>query len=172
MAFDPKAIANFFVRCAADERKQLTPLQAIKLVFIAHGWYLGLTEKPLVSEPPQAWKYGPVFPSLYQEFRGYGDGPITSPATTFTADYSLEIVPPPSRSEQEPLCKFLEQVYAQYGKFSGTQLSTLTHQEGSPWYKAWHELGGKHKKNFPIPQDLITEYYKQLRVRNAQSRRS
>src|SRR5687767_12203236 len=77
MTYDPKSIANYFIDLAAAEGKKLTPLQLIKLVYIAHGWYLGLTGKPLINESPQAWQYGPVIPSLYHALKIHGNDAVT-----------------------------------------------------------------------------------------------
>jgi uncharacterized phage-associated protein len=169
MAHHPKAIANYFLDKAESEGRKLTPLQVIKLTFVAHGWHLGLSEKPLVSEPPEAWKYGPVFRSLYREFRDYGDEPIDGRATTYS-NYVSENVPPPSPKKEEALCKFLDQVWRGYGHFTGIQLSAITHREGSPWHVAWYDLGGQYTQNFVIPEDLIIKYYKALQEKNARSR--
>jgi uncharacterized phage-associated protein len=76
--YDPKAIANYFIARAAADGKRLTPLQLIKLVYIAHGWYLGLTGEPLINEPPEAWQYGPVIPSLYPSSAYSLSSPIIS----------------------------------------------------------------------------------------------
>ena len=172
MAYAPKAIANYFLDKAEAEGKQLTPLQVIKLVFIAHGWHLGLTGNGLVTEAPQAWRYGPVFPSLYKEFRVFGNEPITRPAKS-VADYSFTQRPvePPSHTRDAKLCRFLDQVWDQYGAFSGTQLSTLTHQRDTPWEITWNELNAKDNKEVEIPEFLMKDYYAKLRPSDAKSGR-
>jgi uncharacterized phage-associated protein len=38
MATNARAVANEFIRLAAEDGRTLTPLQIIKLVYIAHGW--------------------------------------------------------------------------------------------------------------------------------------
>ncbi len=167
MVYPPKAIANFFLDKAKTEGKKLTPLQVIKLVFIAHGWHLGLTGNKLVSETPQAWQYGPVFPSLYKEFRRFGDEPIRGYAKEVVGYSTERIVAPPSRIDDVKLCKLLDQVWDEYGKFSGTQLSTLTHQRDSPWEITWTELDAKDEKEVEIPEFLIKDYYAKLRLDNA-----
>ena len=63
---DSNKIANEFLRLAKESGQSLTPMQLLKLVFIAHGWMLGLYGEPLISDDVQAWKYGPVIPDLYQ----------------------------------------------------------------------------------------------------------
>src|SRR5438552_18215648 len=113
ITYDPKAIANFFIETAAAEGKKLTPLQLIKLVYFAHGWYLGLTGEPLIDEPPEAWRYGPVIPSLYHALKDYGNGAITSKITDVEVSMeplsftTIEIPPTAERHIQ----RFLESVW-------------------------------------------------------------
>lgn len=40
-------------------------MQVIKMAHIAHGYSLAIHNEPLVDEAVEAWKYGPVVPSLY-----------------------------------------------------------------------------------------------------------
>ena len=84
--YSAKAIANYFLDKADEESISLTPMKIIKLVYIAHGWYLALTDKPLIKDYVEAWTYGPVIPDLYHEFKKYGNRPIQ--------EYATEIVTP------------------------------------------------------------------------------
>jgi len=167
--YDPKAIANFFIERAAAEGKQLTPLQLIKLVYIAHGWYLGLTGEPLINEPPEAWQYGPVIPSLYQALKIYGKGPITEKIYGFDVSSWPKItlttreIPPP---DDENIRQFLDSVWKRYGKFSASQLSLLTHQPDTPWHETWEKNRAKYIKGVDIPERLIKKHYEGLKAEN------
>lgn len=57
-----KAVANHFLELAWSDGTTLNPMQIQKLVYIAHGWHLAITEKPLIHESVEAWTYGPVIP--------------------------------------------------------------------------------------------------------------
>jgi uncharacterized phage-associated protein len=81
MAYEAKAVANHFLDLAQDSRGTLSPMKIQKLVYFSHGWHLSINNgRALIDEAVQAWTYGPVIPSLYHEFKKYGNGPITSPA--------------------------------------------------------------------------------------------
>src|SRR5205814_7982168 len=133
MPYDPKAIANFFIEAAAREGRKLTPLQVIKLVYIAHGKYLAANGKPLINEHPEAWEFGPVIPSLYHEFKIFGNNAIGKKATDFVSQseeqwiFEEREVEPPNRKTDREVCDFLDHIWTQYRKFTASQLSTLTH---------------------------------------------
>ena len=76
MAYDPVTVANRFIELAASKDRALTSMQLNKLTYVAHGFYLAINKRPLIDEPVQAWKYGPVVPSLYRRLKPYGGDPI------------------------------------------------------------------------------------------------
>ena len=57
-----------------------------KLVYIAHGWHLGLFDGLLISERVEAWRWGPVIESLYHEFKEFAKQPITRKAQDYSFD--------------------------------------------------------------------------------------
>lgn len=126
-------------------------MQLIKLVYIAHGWHLGLTSKPLVNENVQAWQYGPVLESLYRAYRCFGSGVIPAGLQAF----------PVALENESALAPFLDSVWKAYSKYSGGQLSTLTHVPGTPWDITWNKNGGCQRRGAVIENDLIREHYQQ-----------
>lgn len=147
---DSRTVANRFLELARQAGVFLTPMQLLKLVYIAHGWMLGLYGRPLIRDEVQAWRYGPVIPRLYNAAREYRAGPVTRQLRA-AADHPLD------EFEDD----IIGQVYNLYGKKSGIALSRLTHAEDTPWALSYEpgEFGT------PIPQDLIQEHYQQLAVR-------
>lgn len=145
------AVANYFLRKLPGE---ISPMKLLKLVYISHGWHLALTDQPLVGEDIQAWKYGPVIASLYQRFRDYGNGAIPSP-------------PADPEFNNPKVASLLNSVWDGYRKFTATQLSSMTHAEGTPWFETW-ENGGKHILGAVIPESLIKKHYKEklAKIRN------
>lgn len=163
MLYDPKSIANYFISAAKAEGRVITPLQVIKLVYIAHGWHLGQTGQPLINEAPEAWQYGPVIPSLYHSLKEYGNGGVESLVSTAVGTWpsiQWQIASTPS---DPGIVQFLQSVWMAYGKFSGIQLSNLTHQNGTPWHQTWEDRNGKNIRGTDIPTELITEHYRSLK---------
>jgi uncharacterized phage-associated protein len=163
--YDPRAIANFFINVANSAGTPATPLKIIKLVYIAHGWHLGLTGAPLINEPPQAWRYGPVIPSLYRSLKSYGNEPVRNPLTEFTStdplDWVLEERDVALPNDPRTVA-FLQSVWDAYGRLSAMQLSELTHQPGTPWERIWNDRGGRYSRGVEIPEEWITEHYRRL----------
>jgi uncharacterized phage-associated protein len=163
MATSAKAIANYFLELARKERKALNPMQIQKLVYFAHGWYLALFGQPLVQEDIQAWSYGPVIPSLYGEFKKFGNGPINEEATESRFEGMIfKVVKPsirdiPDVQERTRIEAFLDRVWKVYSPFSAIQLSNMTHQEDSPWKIALEQSGGG--RGTIIQNNLIREYF-------------
>ncbi|RYE90398.1 MAG: DUF4065 domain-containing protein [Cytophagaceae bacterium] len=75
--YDAVAIANYFIQKSLDTGVEVTPMKLLKLVYISHGWSLALLNEPLINEAVEAWTYGPVIPSLYQELKEYGRERVT-----------------------------------------------------------------------------------------------
>ena len=165
MGYTAKAIANFFLDIAKENKVQITPLKMQKLVYISHGWHLALSNgQPLVNdEHAEAWEYGPVFPSLYHEIKEYGKDPIKEYATELvwkkdSFDFSLFV--PNVREDDVDIHNFLNKIWEVYGNFTALQLSDMTHKLNTPWQKTWQE--NKGMKNTHIPNELIHTYYGEL----------
>jgi len=152
MTYSPAAIANYFLSKASQEGRTLTPMQLIKLVYIAHGWHLGYFDRPLISERVQAWKFGPVIDSLYHCLKQYGNGAITS------------FIPIPLQSStmisDANSIALLDHVWRSYSSYNGMQLSTMTHQPNTPWSRVW-EASGRFNRSEEIPEEEIKAHYKQ-----------
>jgi len=103
-------IADEILKIAKRAGKSLTPLQLMKLTYIAHGWSLGLGRGDLFRNRIEAWKYGPVIPDLYHATKCYGRDPIP-----------LSLVQEESSSVDDETKQFLESVFDRYGKFSGVR---------------------------------------------------
>lgn len=151
---NPIAVANFFIQKSFDTGKELTSMKLVKLVYIAHGWYLGLYGQPLLNEPTEAWKYGPVINSVYKEFKAFGNSQITRLGTIMDG---LRMVTPFVSEDKKD---FLNKIWDVYKDYNGLQLSTLTHQMNTPWNDIWNKQGGKNVSSAIIPNDLIQQHYK------------
>ncbi len=149
MATSARAVANEFIRLSGEDGRTFTPLQIIKLVYIAHGWMLALYQRPLIVDRIEAWKYGPVIPHLYHDLKKFGAGSVSE---------KLGSNFPPAAPLDPKETDLVRQVYERYGKMNGIQLSRLTHQPGTPWEATWHP----DSNGLAISNDLIAEHYRRL----------
>ena len=74
--YSPAAIANNILWLAREEGISVTVMKLLKLVYIVYGWTLASLDHKLFNEPIQAWKHGPVIPSIYYQFDNFGSKPI------------------------------------------------------------------------------------------------
>jgi len=146
MLYSPKSIANYFLDLAKARGEEISPMKLQKLVYYAHGWYAGYTGTPLIDEAVEAWQYGPVIPSLYHEFKKFGAGSIGAKATTIEGMEFREVPPP----DDPNIRRFLENVWASYGQFTGLKLSEMTHAADSPWEETWKSAGGMRGTDIPF----------------------
>lgn len=150
--YSSAAIANRFLSIADRKGALLDPMKIQKLVYIAHGWHLALAGQPLCSETVHAWRWGPVFPDLYHAVKQWGRDAILEPV--FSGEWRDAMPVPDDGSFASQL---LDAVWENYSRFTGPQLSRLTHMEGTPWDQI-HSKGGWYEV---IPNDLIAEHYRE-----------
>lgn len=146
------SIANEFLKLASEEGQSLSPMKLIKLVYVAHGWSLGLRGRRLVDRAPEAWPYGPVFSDLYKSTKRYGRGAVTAPI----GDDEIPLDDTSTRS-------FVKSVWNAYKKMDAFTLSDITHMPGTPWYEVFKVMfEGNPPSGEPIGDDLIKEHYEKL----------
>ncbi|MFB0873338.1 MULTISPECIES: Panacea domain-containing protein [unclassified Sphingobium] len=156
MTYTPQHIANYFLAKAEEDGRPLTPLKLIKLVYIAYGWVLGLLGTRLFEERIEAWKHGPVIPSIYHEFKHFGGGAITDDAVWYDLDTG-DCRRPTIDSSDRDLQIILDKVWAAYKRFSGWALRQKTHEVGTPWEQTYDP----NVKGKQIPDDLIKPHFQQ-----------
>jgi uncharacterized phage-associated protein len=168
MPYDAKAIGNYFLDLAEREGRPLDPIKLQKLVYFANGWNLALRDRPLLDEQIEAWSYGPVIPSLYQEFRRFGDEPIRARAMLVEFadddDETGRVVYPKidDSPEGKSTKNLLDRIWQAYRGYTSIQLSNVTHEEGTPWERVWKEYEGQLPRSTDIPPAYIKEYFLDL----------
>ncbi len=132
-------IAKYLIHCAnLEEDDLITNLKLQKLLYYAQGFHLALFDSPLFSSAIYAWQYGPVVPEVYHEYKQYSCNSLPD-----SLNFNPEII----ESEDREL---IDEVYSVYGKYTGTVLANLTHQE-TPWKNT--------EINSIISHQLMKEYF-------------
>lgn len=121
-----------------------TPMHVIKLTYLCHGWMLGIFQQPLIAEAAEAWRYGPVVPTVYRLYKSFGGDPIE----TVPKDRSTEF--------DEKQTELMDAVLHAYRSYSAWSLSAITHQPGTPWHQVYR---GGWGEGAIIPNRLIRKHY-------------
>ncbi len=121
-------------------------MHLIKLVYLCHGWLLALDDRPLIFEQVEAWRYGPVVPSIYHAYKFFGGSPIDVDTSDRTGDFD---------DGQQQAIQFVD---GTYGHLSAIQLSALTHRPGTPWDVTRRLYG----IGYPIENSLIRNHFKEI----------
>jgi uncharacterized phage-associated protein len=156
MSYPASLIAYAFVKKGIDEGKFVTQMKLQKLVYFAQGAHLAKYNKALINETFQAWRYGPVIPEIYQDFKLYGSRPITDtsefiPSSTYS---------PPFRLDADALDS-INYTWGVLKDFSAMSLSHWTHQPNGPWSKVYDP----DTKSTPINNNEIKQYFEKLIIK-------
>ena len=139
----PISVANYLLKKGED----LDQLKLIKLVYLCHGWCLGIFDAPLVNETVKATQYGPVFPSLYKASSNITMDPVKPPL----GDGKIAKL---TKQQKE----LVDLVFNTYHDLNGVQLMRLSHKDGTPWRRVWLKRPYEYA---PIGDELIELHYKE-----------
>lgn len=145
---DSRAVANQLLQIAEKKGVSLTMMQLIKLTFFAHGWMLGVMNKNLISDPVEAWQYGPVYRRLYNSLPYQGAMIVSKPIKD---EFGNVIRSTFDANEQD----LLEWIVGKYGHLGAFALSEMTHEPGTPWSETIQKFGVHSQIN----NSLIREYF-------------
>ncbi|KAB7669204.1 Panacea domain-containing protein [Plesiomonas shigelloides] len=150
MSYSPITVAEKFAELAQSEGKELTHMQLQKLTYIAHGYKLAISQgQPLINDQVNAWKFGPVIPSLYHILKMWRGSPIPKNMLSMFSKHE-----PISDADND----LIGAVYQAYGNMNGIELSELTHKNNTPWEQIWRNAGS-NSSGAIIPDELIKKYY-------------
>lgn len=110
----------------------------------------------------EAWKYGPVIPSIYHEFKRFGSKPISAKSIWLSDATGVEYGTPTLKDKNKKDLVLL--TWQLYKNVSPEELIRLTHQPGTPWSFVY-ESG----VNNVIPNHLMQDHYKEFIKKLTQS---
>jgi uncharacterized phage-associated protein len=137
LEYSASHIANYFLwKAQQDKVKNMTPMKLIKLVYFAYTWNLAISNRRLFAERVEAWRHGPVIPSIYHEFKRFGNSPIDEYAVKLELETGSVSYPIIDNKDQNTL-RVVEAVWERYKQKSGLELSDITHQKDGAWNKVY-----------------------------------
>ena len=151
-----EAIANEILDLGVRYKTSIEHLKLQKLLYIAFGCCTYFLDRYIFADPIEAWKYGPVVPSIYYEFQECGKDIITKEKRAYTFDFFDDTKPIKAKINKEDtkLKNCLDIIFKVYKDLPPSKLISLTHEKGTPWDK--HYDGTQHKE---IPKKDIKKYY-------------
>ena len=115
-----------------------------------------------MEEAVEAWKYGPVVPSVYHAAKKYGGGKITellySGIPTSDEKGVIGAIDFIAGCVSDGQKAVLDGVLAAYGKFTGFELTDMTHIMDSPWERYYKPRSHGQK----TPNHVVKSYYKEI----------
>lgn len=118
----------------------LTNLELQKILYLSQMVYMGQHEGDrLMNATFEAWDYGPVIPSVYNQVRSFGAGPIKD--VFYNASPIMD----------EERRNLLDDAYDHLSKVTAGQLVSITHWK----YGAWAKTYVPGSRGVVIPDDAI-----------------
>lgn len=151
-----------------DEKKVNTSAERIALYIISSGreitnlllqkvlYYVkAISElfdgESIILEPCEAWKFGPVFPVVYEKYRNYGKQEIE---INLSKEYVNNLL---SEKEKE----ITDYVLSTFGIYNAWFLKDLTHAE-EPWIEARIGLAEDDASRNRMDDKIISEYFTKM----------
>lgn len=137
MTADVKDIARFIVQHYIDSSNPTTNMKLQKMLYFAWIEFFKKTNKPLFENKIYAWKFGPVVPEVYNEYRIF-------------AGINISFTESPKNIPRD-VAVFLRGFADKYKDRTASGLVSRTHSLGGPWERVYKP----DVKNTEIPFDLI-----------------
>jgi uncharacterized phage-associated protein len=139
-------VANYIVKKSLDLNKQISNLKLQKVLYYLQARYLVEKGYPIFEDNIGKWKYGPVTPSVYHEYKRFGSGAIENVSDQLEikkdafgniTDISIKQFNPDT-IEAKDQC-IIDNTVNSLGAFGAFELVNRTHQQ-SIWKKYESEI--------------------------------
>ncbi len=134
MKASAQSLCNNVLTRARKEKIDVTPMKLQKLLYYICVKYVKETGVFPLYEHFEVWKYGPVIPSIYAEFKPFGSSPIKN--LTCNAKRKSMMV---DEDANPTLKKCINYVWDNLKTYDGVALAKRTHQESGGWYAAYQK---------------------------------
>ncbi len=126
----------------------VTNLSLQKLLYYIKPFSYILLGRDIIENECEAWAYGPVFPEIYEKYKGLGSGVIDDYDKSIDYD---KLISPEEKGA-------LDYVVDNFGIFNGKVLMKLTHKE-RPWLEARAGIPEFASSRNVISEDVILDYF-------------
>lgn len=151
-------VAFYLIAKANEAKIGINVTKAQKLLYIVYGAYLRVYGERLLNEHPKAWPYGPVFPTTRKA--------ILKRIAAEELEFPMYEVSEELKTDDK-LNKVIDFALKHFGSWNAGQLTTWSHQDGTPWSQTVDFPG--FKWGAVIPDEFIYQYFFRLiRIDNEQ----
>jgi uncharacterized phage-associated protein len=132
MKASAQSLCNNILSRAHEEKIEITPMKLQKILYYVCVKYVKETGIFPIYERFEVWKYGPVIPSVYSEFKTFGASPIKGFACN-AKKKSMMV-----DEDANPILKScIDYVWNKLKTYDGVDLAKRTHQKGGGWRSAY-----------------------------------
>ena len=132
-------VAEYIIGYANQKNYSISNLKLQKILYFTQAQFLVALGYPCFIDVIEAWDFGPVVRSVYNQYKRYGS------ANIYSGDMSLE-------TEMKEIEKdSIQLIIDKCVNFSANQLVEITHNQ-DPWKNAY-------KKNVYISNNAIRDYF-------------
>lgn len=164
--YSSAAVVNWILSKAFSTNSIIDHMKLQKLVYFSHGWFLVKYNAPLIDEFIEAWRYGPVVPTVYHEYKKFGNSFIPNSKYSWMPELGVnngktvfvyKIIPPKDTNT----VTLLDDIWSKYSQFNAKTLSDMTHKNHTlnPWKHYWEMAERSNMRSMDIPNDKIREYF-------------
>ena len=134
--------------------REITNLLLQKVLYYVKAISELFEGKSIIMEPCEAWKFGPVFPTVYEKYREFGKQEIE---VNLSKEYVNELLTEEERN-------IVDYVINTFGIYSAWFLKDLTHHE-EPWIAARKGLSEDDASRNQMDENIIKKYFGKINER-------
>lgn len=131
--------------------REITNLFLQKILYYVKAISELFEGKSIIMEPCEAWKFGPVFPSVYEKFKEFGKQEIE---ISLSKEYVNGLL-----TKQEK--QVTDYVMNTFGIYNAWFLKDLTHHE-EPWIAARKGLSEDDASRNLMDEEIISHYFAKI----------
>lgn len=140
-------VALYILQLLSQDESEVSAMKLQKICFYVQGWYIAKKGRPLFNHDFQAWRYGPVSPTLYKYH-----------AKKATISLNTTDIPGNIQNISDADKKFIKVIVSLYAEYTGLQLSELSHKQ-DPWIDARRGIPENSPSTNEITLDSMQDYF-------------
>lgn len=136
--FHVSAVTNLIIDVANEVDINLTNLKLQKILFFINGMYYASRSDVLFEQEMRAWKYGPIIPEIYYEFKRFGSGSLNQTKSCIFDDPEAQDASVLEISPKHDEYNVIDVACRLLLTKSASDLVNMSHGDDSPWHRFYH----------------------------------